>query len=418
MAHDYDLIIAGAGMVGATLALSLADTGLRIAVVDALALEPLPATAAATDSGYDPRVSAVSAASERIFTRLGVWPLIDADRRCAYQHMCVWDAEGTGEIRFDARELNEPRLGHIVENRHIQQALLFRLAQTPVTLLGGRNIETLVREDEGWRLKLAGGEALCAPLIVAADGGRSKVRELAGFALREWDYLHHAIVTTVQLAQPHAHTAWQRFLPTGPLAFLPLPDRNGAHFCSIVWSLLPEDADRVMALDESAFVREAGAAIEGRLGEVIAADARHRVELRQRHARTYAMPGLVLVGDAAHTIHPLAGQGVNLGLLDAAELCDVLRAANQRGEQLADLTVLQRYERRRMGPNLGMMTAMEGFERLFHADALPLRWLRNVGMQWLDRQGSLKSMIIRRAMGLEGALPPLARDPELDDQKL
>lgn len=417
MAHDYDLIIAGAGMVGATLALALAETDLKIAVVDAVALEPLVIPQASTVSGYDPRVSAISAASECIFTRLGVWPLIADDRRCAYRHMCVWDAEGTGEIRFDAQELNEPRLGHIVENNHIQQALVSRLAQTPVTLLGGRSIEALVREEEGWRLKLSGGEALCAPLIVAADGGRSRVRELAGFALREWDYLHHAIVTTVQLAQPHGDTAWQRFLPTGPLAFLPLPDRDGAHYCSIVWSLLPEDANRIMALDESAFVREVGAAMEGRLGEVIAVDARHRVELRQRHAKTYAMPGLVLVGDAAHTIHPLAGQGVNLGLLDAAELCDVLRAANQRGERLADLSVLQRYERRRMGPNLGMMTAMEGFERLFHADALPLRWLRNAGMQWLDQQGSLKSMIIRRAMGLEGALPPLARNPELDDQE-
>lgn len=418
MAHDYDLIIVGAGMVGATLALAMAETDLRIAVIDALPLEPQKVAAASTPSGYDPRVSAISAASQRIFSRLGVWPLIAADNRCAYQHMCVWDAEGTGEIWFDAQELNESCLGHIVENTRIQQALLSRLVQAPVAMLGGCGIETLVREEDGWRLKLSGGGDLCTPLVIAADGGRSKVRELAGFALREWDYLHHAIVTTVQLAQPHSHTAWQRFLPTGPLAFLPLPDRGGAHFCSIVWSLLPEAADRVMAMDEADFVREIGAAMEGRLGKIQAADARHRVELRQRHAKTYAMPGLVLVGDAAHTIHPLAGQGVNLGLLDAAELCDVLRAANQRGERLADLVVLQRYERRRMGANLGMMAAMEGFQRLFHADALPLRWLRNAGMQWLDQQGSLKSMVMRRAMGLEGALPPLAQDPELDEQKI
>lgn len=414
MAQEYDLIIVGAGMVGATLALALADTDLNIAVVDALPLDPRPSGPAETVSGYDPRVSAVSAASERILTRLGVWPLIDHDRRCAYQHMCVWDAEGTGEIRFDADALNERRLGHIVENSHIQQALLHRLRETGVALLGNCRIETLVREDDGWRIKMADDEALCAPLVVAADGGRSKIRELAGFALREWDYLHHAIVTTLQLAEPHQDTAWQRFLPTGPLAFLPLADRDGAHYCSIVWSLLPDAADRIMALDDAAFAREISAAMEGRLGRVVGVDARHRVELRQRHAKTYAMQGLVLVGDAAHTIHPLAGQGVNLGLLDAAELNDVLRAANQRGEALADLSVLQRYERRRMGANLGMMAAMEGFERLFHADALPLRWLRNAGMQWLDQQGKLKSMVIRRAMGLDGDLPSLARDPELD----
>ncbi|WP_339842430.1 FAD-dependent monooxygenase [uncultured Halopseudomonas sp.] len=417
MPQDYDLIIVGGGMVGATLALALADTELNIALVDALPLDPQPARPAQTVSGYDSRVSAVSAASERIFTRLGVWPLIDSERRCAYQHMCVWDAEGTGEIRFDALALNESRLGHIVENVRLQQALLGRLEQTSVDMLGNRKIETLVREDAGWRLKLVGGEALCAPLVVAADGARSKVRELAGFALREWDYLHHAIVTTVQVAEPHQATAWQRFLPTGPLAFLPLPDRAGEHYCSIVWSLLPEAADRVMALDDAAFAREVGAAIEDRLGQVVAVDPRFRIELRQRHAKTYAMQGLVLVGDAAHTIHPLAGQGVNLGLLDAAELNDVLRAAIQRGEPLADLDVLQRYERRRMGANLGMMAAMEGFERLFHANALPLRWLRNAGMQWLDQQAKLKSVVIRRAMGLDGDLPSLAGDPELDGKE-
>mgnify|MGYP003635589028 FL=1 len=172
-----------------------------------------------------------------------------------------------------------------------------------------------------------------------------------------------------------------------------------------------------MALDDAAFAREVGAAIEDRLGQVVAVDPRFRIELRQRHAKTYAMQGLVLVGDAAHTIHPLAGQGVNLGLLDAAELNDVLRAAIQRGEPLADLDVLQRYERRRMGANLGMMAAMEGFERLFHANALPLRWLRNAGMQWLDQQAKLKSVVIRRAMGLDGDLPSLAGDPELDGKE-
>ena len=207
MPQDYDLIIVGGGMVGATLALALADTELNIALVDALPLDPQPARPAQTVSGYDSRVSAVSAASERIFTRLGVWPLIDSERRCAYQHMCVWDAEGTGEIRFDALALNESRLGHIVENVRLQQALLGRLEQTSVDMLGNRKIETLVREDAGWRLKLVGGEALCAPLVVAADGARSKVRELAGFALREWDYLHHAIVTTVQVAEPRLGSA-------------------------------------------------------------------------------------------------------------------------------------------------------------------------------------------------------------------
>lgn len=411
MVQQYDLIIVGAGMVGATLAIALADTPLRIALLDAVAFDQ-PLAGKPTVSGYDPRVSALSAASEHILTQLGVWPLIPFEARCAYRHMHVWDAEGTGEIRFDAHSLSEHRLGHIIENHRIQQALLDTLRGTRVTLLGGQQVEALVREEQGWRLGLVGGERLYAPLMVAADGGRSKVRELAGFAMREWDYLHSAIVTTVQVSQPHQDTAWQRFLPSGPLAFLPLPDVQNRHYCSVVWSLVPDEAQRVMALDDGMFAAEVAEAIEQRMGQVLAVDPRYCIALRQRHARDYVMQGLALIGDAAHSIHPLAGQGVNLGLLDAAELADVLMEALARTDTLSDLAVLQRYERRRMGANLSVMAAMEGFERLFHAAALPLRWLRNAGMQWLDHQETLKSVVIRRAMGLSGRLPPLARHPD------
>ena len=412
MAQQFDLIIVGAGMVGATLALALADTSLRVAVLDAIPLDqPLPART--TESGYDPRVSALSAASENVLANLGVWQRIAPERRSPYRHMCVWDGEGTGEIRFDAGVLGENRLGHIIENRRIQQALLDSLTGTGVTMLGGRRVIELVREEDGWLLELENAEAVQAPLVVAADGARSRVRELAGFAMREWDYLHHAVVTTIRTELHHRDTAWQCFLPTGPLAFLPLKQRDGGHYCSIVWSLLPEAAQRVMALDETQFANELERAFEGRLGRIIQADQRHCIPLRQRHARRYVMPGLALIGDAAHSIHPLAGQGVNLGLLDVAELTDVLGAALRRGEDIASLPVLQRYERRRMGANLSMMAAMEGFERLFHADALPLRWLRNSGMQWLNRQGAVKAGIIRRAMGLGDNLPALAQLPEL-----
>lgn len=411
MAQQFDLIIVGAGMVGATLARALADTSLRIAVLDAMALDQ-PLTARATDSGYDPRVSALSAASENILANLDAWARIDPAFRSPYRHMCVWDGEGTGEIRFDAGKLGENRLGHIVENWRVQQAVLDSLTGTPVILLGGQRVTELLQEPTGWRLQLDSGEAVQAPLVVAADGARSRLRELAGFAMREWDYLHHALVTTVRIERPHAHTAWQSFLPSGPLAFLPLNDRDGEHYCSIVWSLLPEQAQRIMALDDAQFRQELEAAIEGRLGRVLHADQRHCIPLRQRHARRYVMPGLALIGDAAHSIHPLAGQGVNLGLLDVAELTAVLQAALQRGEDIASLPVLQRYERRRMGANLSMMAAMEGFERLFHADALPLRWLRNSGMQWLNGQGMLKAGVVRRAMGLGGSLPALAQAAE------
>ena len=408
MSQQFDLIVVGAGMVGATLARALAATSLRIALLDAMPLDQ-PLTARATESGYDPRVSALSAASENILANLDAWQRIDPQYRSAYRYMRVWDGAGTGEIQFDANALGENRLGHIVENWRVQQAMLDSLAQTGVTLLGGQQVTELVREGQDWTLQLASGERVQAPLVVAADGARSRLREMAGFAMREWDYLHHALVTTVRTEKPHAATAWQSFLDTGPLAFLPLNDRDGQHYCSIVWSLLPEEAQRIMALEPDAFIAELETAIEGRMGRVLHADQRHCIPLRQRHAKRYVQPGLALIGDAAHSIHPLAGQGVNLGLLDVAELSAVIRAALERGEDIASLAVLQRYERRRMGANLSMMAAMEGFERLFHADALPLRWLRNTGMRWVDGMDRLKTGIVRRALGLEGELPELAR---------
>ena len=218
--------------------------------------------------------------------------------------------------------------------------------------------------------------------MIAADGANSAVRRLAGCATREWDYLHHAIVTSVRCEQPHHRTAWQRFTDDGPLAFLPLDRQGDEHWCSIVWSTTPEQATRLMALDDEAFRVELGKAFEHRLGRVEAADPRLCIPLRQRHAKRYVEPGLALIGDAAHTIHPLAGQGVNLGFLDAAVLAEVLLHAHGRGERLADERVLSRFERRRMPHNLGMMAAMEGFQRLFQADPLPLRWLRNAGSTW------------------------------------
>lgn len=407
MQERFDLIVVGAGMVGSALACALANSELRLALLDAQPLQALPEPASA--SGYDPRVSALSAASEQILRAVGAWEQIPAERRCAYRHMCVWDAEGTGEVRFDAHALSEQRLGHIVENWQVQNALLSVLQGESIELLGGSRVRGLVQEDAGWRLNLDDGRQLYAPLILAADGARSQVRELAGFAMREWDYLHHAVVTTVELSEPHQDTAWQRFLPTGPLAFLPLPSRDGKHYCSIVWSLLPEAAERIMALDDERFVAALAEALEYRLGPVVGADRRVCIPLRQRHAKRYVMPGLALLGDAAHSIHPLAGQGVNLGFLDAAQLADVLLAALERGENIADLAVLERYERARMGSNLAVMAAMEGFERLFHADALPLRWLRNTGMQLFDRAPRLKAGVMRQAMGLGGELPSLAR---------
>ncbi|SET99600.1 2-octaprenyl-3-methyl-6-methoxy-1,4-benzoquinol hydroxylase [Pseudomonas graminis] len=400
-----DLLIVGAGMVGSALALALRDSGLNILVVDGGPLTVKPFVA---DAPFEARVSALSIASQRILERLGVWEGIVARRVSPYSDMHVWDGSGTGKVHFSASSVHAEVLGHIVENRVVQDALVERLHDSGIGLLADVRLEQMRHSGDDWLLTLSDGRTLRAPLVVAADGANSTVRRMTGTATREWDYLHHAIVTSVRTADSHRKTAWQRFTDDGPLAFLPL-DREGEHWCSIVWSVTPEHSERLMKLDDEPFCRELENAFEGCLGQVISADSRLCVPLRQRHAKRYVAPGLALIGDAAHTIHPLAGQGVNLGFLDAAVLAEVLRGAFERGERLADERVLSRYERRRMPHNLTLMAAMEGFERLFQSDALPVRLLRNAGLKMVDRSAEAKALFVRQALGLTGDLPALAK---------
>ncbi|WP_282365799.1 2-octaprenyl-3-methyl-6-methoxy-1,4-benzoquinol hydroxylase [Pseudomonas sp. PS02290] len=400
-----DLLIVGAGMVGSALALALRDSGLNILVVDGGPLTVKPFVA---DAPFEARVSALSIASQRILERLGVWDGIVARRVSPYSDMHVWDGSGTGKVHFSASSVHAEVLGHIVENRVVQDALVERLHDSNIGLLADARLEQMRHSGDDWLLTLSDGRTLRAPLVVAADGANSTVRRMTGTATREWDYLHHAIVTSVRTADSHRKTAWQRFTDDGPLAFLPL-DREGEHWCSIVWSVTPEQSERLMKLDDERFCRELENAFEGCLGQVISADSRVCVPLRQRHAKRYVAPGLALIGDAAHTIHPLAGQGVNLGFLDAAVLAEVLRGAVERGERLADERVLSRYERRRMPHNLALMAAMEGFERLFQADALPVRLLRNAGLKMVDHSAEAKALFVRQALGLTGDLPELAK---------
>lgn len=405
---NADLIIVGAGMVGSALALALQHSELNIVLLDGASLQPRPHDAA---DRFEPRVSALSAASQRILERLGAWDGIGARRKSPYTDMHVWDGTGTGEIHFSAAAVHAEVLGHIVENRVIQDALIERLqAAARVELLAEARLQGLRREAGRWTLTLEDGRELQAPLLIAADGGQSAVRRLAGVATREWDYLHHAIVTSVRCAEPHQLTAWQRFTEDGPLAFLPLcRDGDESHWCSIVWSCRPEVAAEMMTLDDSSFTAALGRAFEHRLGDVLQADPRLCLPLRQRHAKRYVQPGLALIGDAAHTIHPLAGQGVNLGFLDAAVLAEVLLRAHERGETLEEERVLSRYERRRMPQNLAMMAAMEGFERLFDSDSLAVRLLRNVGLRQVQALPAAKAMFMRQALGTAGDLPELAK---------
>ena len=399
--EHYDIIVVGAGLVGAACAARLA-TGfggdqLRIAVIEGRKFSPLQG------NGFDPRVVALTEASRTLLDEMGVWAQVQNARVCPYYGMDVWDAEGTGRIEFDCADVRAPTLGHIVENSLLQGALQQRLMQLDnVALLCPETVDSLSRlPDQQVQLGLQSGRCISADLIVAADGAMSPIRTLAEMPVREWNYGHHAIVTTITTERSHDYIARQRFMATGPLAFLPLQTQSGySHHCSIVWSQNEAEAKRLMALDDEAFCRALTQAGEGCLGEVKAVDRRFSFPLRQRHAIDYVKPGLALVGDAAHTIHPLAGQGVNLGFQDVTVLAEEVLRAVQRGLSPGDALSLGRYQRRRKPDNLRMMALMEGFKRLFEQDALPVRLLRNVGMSQLNHIQPLKNQLIREAMGL------------------
>ena len=250
-------------------------------------------------------------------------------------------------------------------------------------------------------VELVDGGRLDAQLLVAADGANSAIRQHFKFATKEWDYGHQAIVTTITTERSHQQIARQRFMPKGPLALLPLSDQGDLHQCSIVWSQETEEADELMALDDRQFCQRLSEASEYGFGQVVDVEQRYAIPLRQRHAIDYAIHRVVLLGDAAHSIHPLAGQGVNLGFADVEVLADELNRALTRGIDVGDLSVLRRYQRRRKPDNLATMAAMEGFKRLFAADQLPIRLLRNLGMSTLNQQSAIKNAMIKRAMGID-----------------
>lgn len=399
---SYDIAIVGGGCVGGTLACALAQEGLRVAVIEAR--EPQRVW---TAGSVDVRVFAITRASERIFRAAGCWADIERGGVSPFREMRVWDAGGGGAIHFDCADLGEPTLGYIIEQRVIQAALNARMETLPtLERLCPAELGAFEADGDALRVTLAGGRVLRARLLVGADGAASRVRGMAGIAIETRDYEQAAVVAVVTTELPHRETAWQRFLPTGPLAFLPLRDGRS----SIVWSTTPQQAAELCALATDAFLERLTAAFDGRLGRVTAVEERASFPLRRLHAKHYIAERLALVGDAAHVIHPLAGQGVNLGLLDAAALAEVVLDARAAGRDFGLAANLRRYERWRHGDNHAMQRAMDGFKDLFGAPALPARLLRNAGLGLVDRLGPVKLLLARHAMGLAGDLPRMARE--------
>jgi 2-polyprenylphenol 6-hydroxylase len=399
--NQFDVIIIGAGIVGATAACALGESGVRVALVEAR-----PLASDADDNVRDARVFAITRASQRIFEALGVWERIIARDAYPFRDMEVWDAGGTGVIHFDCADIGEPCLGHMIEPRIIHASLLERLRSiAAITLFCPAQYADITIDDAAVSVNLVNGATLKATLIVAADGARSPLRERLGIPTRVHDYHQCSLVARVATEFPHQATAWQRFLPGGPLAFLPMEEG----WSSIVWTLPTAEVAGMLALERDAFHAALGQAFDFRLGRIVDSEQRESFPLTRLHAEHYVRERVALTGDAAHAIHPLAGQGVNLGLLDAAALAEVVLAARTRASDPGSLPVLRRYERWRRGDNLLMMSAMDGFNVLFGNELGPVRWLRNLGLSMVNAAGPAKDLLMRHAAGLAGDLPALAR---------
>jgi 2-octaprenylphenol hydroxylase len=347
------------------------------------------------------RVSAISPASRNLLQRIGAWPRLNVERICGFTDMEVWDAGGHGNIHFDSHESHEPALGYLLENRLLQFGLYeTALSMNNVVWFAPDSLQQFVVDQREVIITLASGEVLLASLLVGADGAQSQVRKRSGIAERVTDYQQQGLVATVKTQLPHDHTARQRFLPDGILAFLPLADGG----CSIVWS--SAESERLLALDDAAFCQELGEAFEYRLGDIVSVGPRAAFPLRGMQAEHYVQPRIALVGDAAHNIHPLAGQGVNLGFLDVAVLAELLLSAKR---DIGSLHLLRKYERARRGENEVMLRAMEGFKFLFNNRSPLLSWMRNTGLSMANRFTPLKQLTMRQAMGYLDDAPALVR---------
>jgi 3-demethoxyubiquinol 3-hydroxylase len=400
MKQSFDVIIVGGGMVGTAVACSLGGSGLQIAVIENA--PPLPFS---LEQPHDLRVSALSIASKKILETVGAWQGIENRRVCPFRRMRVW--ETAGDTEFCSDDINYPQLGYIVENRVIQLALLDRLSDFDnVSLISPVSINK-IQYSVGLptEIVLDDGRVLSTKILVAADGGQSRVRQAVGLGVTSWDYKQHALVIYIETEYGQQDITWQRFVPTGPQAFLPLT----GHYGSIVWYHSPDEVSRLKALPLDELKSELMAAFPEALGQVKKVLATASFPLKRQHAQAYVKPGVVLVGDAAHMINPLAGQGVNIGLLDAAALGEVLVDAVKQGLDPSDLVVLKRYEKIRRNENLKMMTVMDVFYQVFSNEIPPVKFLRNLGLGLAERILPAKNKVMRSAMGLEGRLPKLAR---------
>lgn len=390
-APALDIAVVGGGMVGAAAALALSRAGFSTALLEARSPSPWHA-----QDDVDLRVVGLAPSSIKLLDELDVWTSIRDARACPYARMHVWDAENGAAIDFDAVDEGRDQLGYIVENNLVQWMLWQALDAAGVQRLCPATVKDFETRADRVVLELADGESVAVRLLVAADGGNSPLRDRAGIATHGRDYTQRAVVAHVTTERPHAHACWQRFLPTGPLAFLPLADGRS----SIVWSLPESEAQRVLALGDEAFAKEIGIASDFRLGRIIAATQRAAFPLKLQLADSYQAERFVLLGDAAHVVHPLAGQGVNLGLRDVTELRNTLIDARDAGRDFASSHVLRRYARRRRSADTLDAYGFDALARIYGWQGAPWVAARGIGVRLVDRLLPLKRRLATHAAGL------------------
>ncbi|OVY62329.1 3-demethoxyubiquinol 3-hydroxylase [Yersinia pestis] len=387
---NYDVVVVGGGMVGAAAALGLAQIGWSVALLEHDAPAPFD-----KDSVPDLRVSALGCTSVALLKQLGAWPQVQQMRYAPYRRLETWEQPGS-QVVFDAASLSLPELGFMVENRILQLALWQQFAECPnLTLLCPSRLQSMVRIDDYWKVTLNEQEEIQGRLVIGADGANSLVRRLAGIGTSGWQYRQSCMLITVETDVMQQDTTWQQFFPTGPRAFLPLFD----HWASLVWYDSPQRIRQLQAMSMAQLSQEIAAFFPSRLGAVkaIAAGA---FPLVRRHAQQYVKPGLVLLGDAAHTINPLAGQGVNLGYRDVDALLEVLSQARELAEPWHSEQVLLRYQRRRRTDNLMMQSGMDLFYTAFSNDLPAVKFARNLALMVAQRAGELKEHALRYALGV------------------
>lgn len=404
---DVDVLIVGGGFVGAGLAAALAATPLRVCMVDRA--DP----AAALDATFDGRAFAISASNQRMLDGIGLWPYLAATA-APILDIRVSDGPSLLFLHYDHRDVGEGPMGYMVENHHLRRALHDRLADCPgLVNLAPAEVATLERDGAGVAASLTDGRRVRARICVGADGRGSATRAGAGIKLTRWDYGQTGIVCTVRHQLSHQHIAHERFLPAGPFAILPLigdaadGGADAANRSSIVWTERAQLAPALMALDDDTFATELRRRFGAFLGDVAVIGPRWSYPLSLQFARQTTATRLVLIGDAAHGMHPIAGQGLNMGLRDVATLAQVLVETHRLGLDIGAAQTLERYARWRRFDNAQMLAATDALNRLFSNDVAPIRLARDLGLAAVDKIPPLKRLFMRHAMGVVGDLPRL-----------